>query len=50
MKDNRIIIFIVATDPLKMRGYLRRGMFIELNKNYNQKTIRHIQDILKKIL
>jgi DNA-binding Lrp family transcriptional regulator len=48
MKDNRILHFIVTTDPLKMKGYLRCGMFIQLNINYNQRTSRLIQDILER--
>jgi DNA-binding Lrp family transcriptional regulator len=48
MKDNRILYFIVITDPLKMKGYLRCGMFIQVNINYNQGTIRRIQDILER--
>jgi DNA-binding Lrp family transcriptional regulator len=50
LKDNQILTFIVATDPLKMKGYLRCSVFIQLNKNYNQRTIRFIQDILERNL
>ena len=48
MKDNRILTFIVATDPLKMEGYIRFGMFIQLNKNFHQITLRSIQETLER--
>ena len=48
MKENRILTFIVATDPLKMKGYLRFGMFIQLHKNHHHKTLRIIQDTLER--
>ena len=48
MKDNRILTFIVATDPLKMKGYIRCGMLIQLDKNYSHTTLRYVQDVLEK--
>jgi Lrp/AsnC family transcriptional regulator for asnA, asnC and gidA len=48
MKDSRVLTFIVATDPLKMKGYIRFGMFIQLNKNFHQRTVRNIQENLER--
>ncbi len=48
MKDNRILTFIVVTDPLKMKGYIRFGIFIRLSVNFNHSTLRHIQDTLER--
>ncbi|MGA7370613.1 MAG: AsnC family transcriptional regulator [Nitrososphaeraceae archaeon] len=45
MKENRLMMFNVATDPLKMNGYIRFGMVIWLERK-DQKTIRRIQEIL----
>jgi hypothetical protein len=39
IKKKNIQIFFVATDPLKMTGYLRIGIFIQLNKNFHHKTL-----------
>jgi hypothetical protein len=48
MKDNSILTFIVATDPLKMKGCIRFGIFIQSNANFNHRTLRHIQDTLER--
>jgi DNA-binding Lrp family transcriptional regulator len=34
IKEKRILTYIVAADPLKMKGYLRFGIFIQLNKTF----------------
>jgi DNA-binding Lrp family transcriptional regulator len=46
MKDNRIMIFNVGTDPVKMKGYIRFIMFVRLNTIASQKTIGQLQEIL----
>ena len=50
IKKKSIRIFFVATDPLKMTGYLRIGIFIQLNKNFHHKTLRIIQETLERNL
>jgi hypothetical protein len=50
IKKKNIQIFFVATDPLKMTGYLRIGIFIQLNKNFHHKTLRIIQETLERNL
>jgi DNA-binding Lrp family transcriptional regulator len=47
LKDNRIVIFNVATDPLNMKGYIRCGMLVRLEKGATQKTLRLVQDVLE---
>lgn len=50
MQESRILNFIVATDPLKMKGYIRFGMIIRLDRgrrNDYQKSIRRIQKELE---
>jgi DNA-binding Lrp family transcriptional regulator len=47
MKENRIVTFIVATDPLRMKGYIRFGMLISIDKQTPQKTIRQVQEALE---
>jgi Lrp/AsnC family transcriptional regulator, leucine-responsive regulatory protein len=46
MKENRIIMFNVGTDPIKMKGFIRFGMFVRLNSKASQKTTRLIQEVL----
>lgn len=46
IKENRIVMFNVGTDPVKMKGYIRFGMLVRLNAKASQKTIRHIQEVL----
>jgi DNA-binding Lrp family transcriptional regulator len=46
MKENRIVMFNVRTDPIKMKGFMRFGMFIRLNSKGSQRTIRLIQEVL----
>jgi hypothetical protein len=48
MKEKRILTFIVATDPLKMKGYIRFGILIQMNKNFNHKILRIIQETLER--
>ena len=47
LKDNRIVIFNVATDPLNMKGYIRCGMLVRLEKGATQQTLRLVQDVLE---
>jgi DNA-binding Lrp family transcriptional regulator len=47
MKENRIVTFIVATDPLRMKGYIRFGMLISIDKQTPRKTIRQVQEELE---
>jgi DNA-binding Lrp family transcriptional regulator len=46
MKENRIVMFNVRTDPIKMKGFIRFGMFVRLNSKGSQRTIRLIQEVL----
>jgi len=47
LKDNRIVIFNVATDPLNMKGYIRCGILVRLENNTSQKTLRLVQEVLE---
>jgi DNA-binding Lrp family transcriptional regulator len=50
MQENRILNFIVATNPLNLKGYIRFGMIIRLDRgrrNDYQKSIRRIQEELE---
>lgn len=46
MKENRIVMFNVGTDPIKMKGFIRFGMFVRLNSKRSQRTLRFIQEVL----
>lgn len=46
MKENRIVMFNVGTDPVKMKGYIMFGMLVRLNTKASQKTLRLIQEVL----
>jgi DNA-binding Lrp family transcriptional regulator len=47
LKDSRVVIFNVATDPIKMKGYIRCGMLVRLENNDSQKTPRLVQEVLE---
>jgi DNA-binding Lrp family transcriptional regulator len=47
MKNDRIIVFNVATDPLKMKSHIRYSMFIRLRKK-DRKVIIQVQEIMEK--
>lgn len=47
LKENRIVMFNVATDPSNMKGYIRFGIFVRLNTKASQKTIRQVQEVLE---
>jgi Lrp/AsnC family leucine-responsive transcriptional regulator len=47
LKDNRIVIFNVATDPLNLKGYIRCGMLVRLEKGATHQTLRLVQDVLE---
>lgn len=47
LKENRIVIFNVATDPINMKGYIRCGMLVRLENNATEKTLRLVQDVLE---
>jgi DNA-binding Lrp family transcriptional regulator len=47
LKENRIIIFNVATDPVNMKGYIRCGMLVRLENNATEKTLRLVQEVLE---
>lgn len=47
LKENRIVMFNVATDPVNMKGYIRCGMLVRLDTNSTPKTIRQVQDVLE---
>ncbi|MGG6460135.1 MAG: winged helix-turn-helix domain-containing protein [Candidatus Eiseniibacteriota bacterium] len=38
LKENKIVMFNVATDPANMKGYIRFGMFVRLNTKASQKN------------
>ena len=38
LKENRIVMFNVATDPVNMKGYIRCGMLVRLDTNASQKN------------
>ena len=49
MKENKMLHFIVWTDPTRMQGYIRFAMLIRIErKEGSQKSIRHIQEELDK--
>ena len=47
LKENRIVIFNVATDPLNLKGYIRCGMLVRLENEASQKTLRLVQEALE---
>jgi len=50
MKESRILNFIVTTNPLNMKGYIRFGMIIRLDRRRRddyEKSIRRIQGELE---
>ena len=50
MQESRILNFIVTTNPLNMKGYIRFGMIIRLDRRRRddyQKSIKHIQEELE---
>jgi DNA-binding Lrp family transcriptional regulator len=50
MQESRILNFIVATNPLNLKGYIRFGMIIRLDRGRRddyQKSIRRIQEELE---
>jgi DNA-binding Lrp family transcriptional regulator len=47
LKENRIVIFNVATDPLNMKGYIRCGMLVRLENGVTKQTLRLVQDVLE---
>ena len=47
LRENRLVIFNVATDPLKMKGYIRCGMLVRLVNEASQKTLRLVQGVLE---
>jgi DNA-binding Lrp family transcriptional regulator len=50
MKESRILNFIVTTNPLNMKGYIRFGMIIRLDRRRRddyQKSIRRLQEELE---
>ncbi len=46
MKENRIVMFNVGTDPIKMKGYIRFSMIVILNTKSAKITPRKIQEVL----
>jgi DNA-binding Lrp family transcriptional regulator len=48
MKENKMLHFIVKTDPASMQGYVRLIMIIRMERKGSQKSIRHIQEELEK--
>jgi Lrp/AsnC family transcriptional regulator for asnA, asnC and gidA len=48
MKENKMLHFIVRTDPASMQGYIRFAMFIRMERKGSQKLIRQIQEELEK--
>src|SRR2546428_4428998 len=50
MQESRILNFIVTTNPLNMKGYIRFGMIIRLDRRRRddyQKSIKHTQEELE---
>jgi DNA-binding Lrp family transcriptional regulator len=47
LKQHRIVLFNVATDPLKMKGYIRCGMLVRLENHLSYKTPRLVQNMLE---
>lgn len=47
LKQHRIALFNVATDPLKMKGYIRCGMLVRLENHVSHKTPRLVQNMLE---
>jgi DNA-binding Lrp family transcriptional regulator len=50
MQENRILNFIVTTNPLNMKGYIRFGLIIRLDRRRRddyQKSIKRIQEELE---
>jgi DNA-binding Lrp family transcriptional regulator len=47
LKENRIVIFNVATDPLNLKGYIRCGMLVRLENETSQKVLRLVQEVLE---
>jgi DNA-binding Lrp family transcriptional regulator len=47
LKENRIVMFNVGTNPTKMKGYTRFGMVIWLENDIDKKDIREIHKILE---
>lgn len=48
LKENRLVVFNVATDPFAMKGYIRCGMLVRLENEASQKTLRLVQEVLEK--
>jgi DNA-binding Lrp family transcriptional regulator len=47
MKENKILHFIVKTDPASMQGYVRFIMIIRMERKGSHKSIRQIQEELE---
>lgn len=46
MKENRIVLFNVGTDPVKLKGYIRFTMIVRLNTKLAKIIPRKIQEVL----